>query len=534
MFFSLSKELQQSVLQEVRALPQVASGAVDESQISKWLDQVARIDPVRIAWHVRRLSGIGGSEIASVVGLDGAYSTPEIIARQKLMMIPPFRPSSAMRRGAVAEDFIRDMFETSSANATDVEVTENHRANELSSVIQTFFVSELDKRFGPGTWRPRPDLEALIQRPRERGRLPAWAIATADRIYEIQINGKPCIVPVDFKAPSESAMKEIRRDSEKLNPWRAQVQYIGGILEDCGYPPAAVVLAVFDYANVGTSTFFIDEAVYTRDVFDMFLAAGDRFWKEHILTGALPETPKAVLVEPPAEVLRAAERSAFVAAMRDAARDELELAQSPIRHWISQDPDGRASAKLGFIGDTPIWSPRVKPVFDAEAAIYRLIDIGHITAEQSLAMRGPAEPVPVSDPRFVSSLSVARESLETLRSMVDSLVPGAPVSEELVTNMKTALEEATANTRPFRPGAPKPDLVKAALVAAGEPLETYHITEITLARSSTKKSQALFKTLTAEAKEVVVAHSVRSTEAVAEPSPKPNRTALKTSIFQMN
>jgi hypothetical protein len=533
MFFSLDKDLQQSVLREVRVLPQVLSGAVSEDQISKWLDQVARIDPTRIAWHVRRLGGIGGSEIASVMGLHGAYSSPDIIARQKLMLIPPFRASAAMRRGAVSEDFIRDMFETSSVTATDLEITENQRSNELSTVIQTFFTSELDKRFGHGTWRPRPDLEMLIQRPRERGKLPAWAIASPDRIYEIQINGAPCIVPVDFKAPSEATMKEIRRDSGKLNPWRAQVQYIGGILDDCGHPPAAVVLAVFDYANVGTNTFLIDEAVFTKDVFNLFISAGNKFWNEHVLTGALPERPSPVVAEPPAEVRRAAEMSAYVAAMRDAARDELEAMQAPMRQWILEDPENRGGAILGQIDDTAVWNPRVKPVFDGEAAIFRLIDIGHISPEDSLKLRGPAEPMPPSDPRFLSSLTVARDKIEILRQMADGLEPGASLSEEFIKNMKTILAEASENTRPYRPGAPKPDLVKKALADAGEPRDTYLSTEVTLARSGTKASSVMFKVLTSEAREIVVAHAVRSSQDVADPNPEPAATTKKTVNFQL-
>jgi hypothetical protein len=93
--------------------------------------------------------------------------------------------------------------------------------------------------------------------------------------------------------------------------------------------------------------------------------------------------------------------------------------------------------------------------------------------------------------------------------------------------MKTLLAEASANTRPFRPGAPKPDQVKKALEDAGEPPDTYLTTEVTLARSGTKASSAMFKVLTSEAREIVVAHAVRSSQdvAVPMPAPKPQKTA---------
>jgi hypothetical protein len=71
-------------------------------------------------------------------------------------------------------------------------------------------------------------------------------------------------------------------------------------------------------------------------------------------------------------------------------------------------------------------------------------------------------------------------------------------------------------------------MVKRALADAGEPLSPYMSTEITLARSSTKAGTALFKQITGDAREIVIAHAVRSVPVepnVPQPEGEPRRAA---------
>jgi hypothetical protein len=505
MFLNIDQMHREKILEEIAALPQVKSDAVKKPDIMKWLDQVARIDPQRISWHVRRLGGIGGSEIASVMGLKGAYATPEMIAKQKLMIIPPFRPTAAMQRGAVAEPYIRELFEGAADTGTAVEMSENLRSNALRAVIQDLFGTEMDRRFGAGTWKARPDLEELVQRPKKRvGGLPEWVIGSPDRIYEINNGFQTFIVVVDFKAPAEKTMDEIRSNPAKLLPWRAQVQQYGAILADHGHPPARLVLAVFNYANVGTSTFYIDETVPAPDVCQLMLDAGTNFWERHVLTGNVPVaqvSPK--VAKAPADIEEAAVRSVYLAAFRDAAKDELEKMQRPIRDWINEDPETRGHLGIGTVDGAQMWLPRSKTNFDAEAAIFRLVDVGHVSLEQSLALRGPAEALPPSDPRFGSSLAVAKTKLRELEDAIGQLRPGQTLDADQLALLRQMAGQAASLTAPVRPGPPNPDLVRTALADAKEPLAPFLTTEITIARNGTRVGKEIFHKISADAQDQI-------------------------------
>lgn len=517
MFMNLDKTIRDQALLEVRMLPQVGSGAIPEERVGKWLNQVAKIDPTRIAWHVRRLGGIGGSEIASVMGLNGAYTTREIIAKQKLMIIPPFRATAAMKRGAYSEEFIRDLFEGPPDSSTDQEMSENLRANSLTNVIHDLFGSEMDRKFGRGNWRPRPDLEALVQRPRSNGDLPGWAIGSPDRIYDVKVGGDWRVAVIDFKAPSEKTMADIKRHPEKLLPWRAQVQHYGMILGECGHPPAALVLAVFDYANVGTTTFHLDESVPSPEVCQMMVIEGNRFWNDFILAGRVPE-PALVLnpeMAPPA-IENAAARSTFLAALRDGAKAALEEAQEPIRDWVLSNPQAHAKVAMGKVGDASLWVPRVSIAFDAEAAIYRLIDTGHMTAEQSLALRGPMESIPPEDPRFGAAVGVAQEKLADLSALVSGLTVNQTLDAATLQAIQALVADAGYCANPMRLGPPKVDLVKTELKNAMEPLEPYETVKLTIARNGAKAAAAVFAGVCGETTEIANAYAARQTRPAPE------------------
>lgn len=81
--------------------------------IKRYLNAVKN-DP-RALWHVRRLAGIGGSEIGALVSAlrdedDPFGTTPNSIVCEKLLIFPPKKTMLAMRKGIVSETCIRQFF----------------------------------------------------------------------------------------------------------------------------------------------------------------------------------------------------------------------------------------------------------------------------------------------------------------------------------------------------------------------------------------------------------------------------------------
>jgi len=69
----------------------------------------------RLAWHVARLCGIGGSEtgvaVAARRGVDDLFAKePTDLALEKLLRIPPIPETGAMKFGQFAENSLREMF----------------------------------------------------------------------------------------------------------------------------------------------------------------------------------------------------------------------------------------------------------------------------------------------------------------------------------------------------------------------------------------------------------------------------------------
>jgi hypothetical protein len=106
-----AKITDQVILDALMALPQ--SCHFKPENIQRFLD--ARRDDPRVMWHVKRLSGIGGSEIGVLVaaqrGVPDAFgNTPADIIGEKLLAFEPKKTTIAMRKGIVAETCLRQFF----------------------------------------------------------------------------------------------------------------------------------------------------------------------------------------------------------------------------------------------------------------------------------------------------------------------------------------------------------------------------------------------------------------------------------------
>lgn len=87
---------------------------IEPTDASAWFKAMIEREPERIEWHIRRLHGIGGSEIgeiaAAALGLSTHFKTVPQIIGEKLMRLLPEAPTRAMRRGIDMETIARKWF----------------------------------------------------------------------------------------------------------------------------------------------------------------------------------------------------------------------------------------------------------------------------------------------------------------------------------------------------------------------------------------------------------------------------------------
>lgn len=95
----------------IRRLPQFPY--INKDSMTEWLDAVEAREPDRMEWHIRRLGGLGGTDLGEIVthvrGGFGFRSLDTVVA-EKMMAIPPAASNEKMRRGVELESTVRRMF----------------------------------------------------------------------------------------------------------------------------------------------------------------------------------------------------------------------------------------------------------------------------------------------------------------------------------------------------------------------------------------------------------------------------------------
>ncbi len=239
-------------VQELKTLPQYPF--IDERRVALWVDRVMSIDPERIEWHVRRLSGFGGSEIGVLVGALRGYFHPHSSATelvgQKLLHVLPDEPNGHMLRGQLLEDFARDMY----------------RKQILEQYPQA---------------KPRDDIIANLGKFRDAER--PWIIGTPDEVMELE-PGKIWII--DYKCPTPDALSEYGVSGVPFY-YAAQLHHYRHIAEKMGYEIAGMQLASLDYVKFRMD---LRDVPYDQVLADECIYAGDYFWNEFLLRGLIPSS----------------------------------------------------------------------------------------------------------------------------------------------------------------------------------------------------------------------------------------------------
>lgn len=84
-------------------------------------------------WHCRRMSGIGGSDIAAVMGKN-KYKTPHQLWLEKTFKIPPFTGNAATLKGQILEDAVAKYYEEATGNAVERDET-HYRAEDAPWLV---------------------------------------------------------------------------------------------------------------------------------------------------------------------------------------------------------------------------------------------------------------------------------------------------------------------------------------------------------------------------------------------------------------
>lgn len=84
-------------------------------------------------WHCRRMSGIGGSEIAAVMKKN-KYKTPHNLWLEKTFKVPPFSGNAATLKGQILEDAVAKFYEEATGNAVEIDTT-HYRAEDAPWLV---------------------------------------------------------------------------------------------------------------------------------------------------------------------------------------------------------------------------------------------------------------------------------------------------------------------------------------------------------------------------------------------------------------
>ena len=235
---------------------------IDDFQLHDWLDKVEEYDPERLAWHIRRLRGIGGSEIGTLWMTEHGqfhpfHSCADVVA-SKLLRQLPLEPEGNLQRGSMMED----------------------------PILRVKFREEMVKRYEAQgkTVRFRDDLFPKFMHYLDPDPKLVWLVGTPDDILEV--DGK--LIIVDYKAPTSGTIAALKRYADDEAPiyYEAQLHHYASIAQKVGLPVGGLMLASLDYDKF---TFDIREIAVRPKFQQELIEVGTKYWFDYVLTGQVPD-----------------------------------------------------------------------------------------------------------------------------------------------------------------------------------------------------------------------------------------------------
>lgn len=293
----------EEAIAEINTLPQARF--IDDFDMHHWLDKIQEYDPTRLSWHVRRLRGIGGSEIGSLwMAERGQYhphqSCVDVVA-SKFLKSEPQAPEGNLQRGSMMEDpILRVKFR-------EEMVTRYEKQGKT-----VIFRDDLFEQF-MNYVDPDPQL--------------SWLVGSPDDIMEV--DGK--LIIVDYKAPTSgtiAALNAYERDEAPIY-YEAQLHHYSTIGEKLGMDISHTMLASLDYDKF---TFDIREVPLRKDFQQELIDAGNNFWHNYVMQGVLPvmEDGKRYSkeVDMPDDIIKYSERYLTLSTIMNQAKAERDLVQT--------------------------------------------------------------------------------------------------------------------------------------------------------------------------------------------------------------
>lgn len=251
--------------QLVDLLPQ--RQAIEDGDIGPWLDRTMEMASRRhgistpqdvfnhVLWHVRRASGIGGSESGAMLSHyaeEGAtFQSARDIVQQKLLKAAPSPATRDMQRGVRAEEHIQRIF------------LEQYKATSRTDLV------DLTRGFRP-----------------EKA---PWIIGTPDDIIA-HLNR---ILIADYKAPSAEVYEKLE---QKVSfEYRAQLHHYAIVVNAAGIKFSGLALAPFSPRDFNVGFFEVPfDTAFAREL----ATAATRIWREHVMVGVLPEATEVPNLTP--------------------------------------------------------------------------------------------------------------------------------------------------------------------------------------------------------------------------------------------
>ena len=261
--------LYREYIKKFLVLPQ--SKHFSDSAIKQWLSILeARGEHQSIDWHIKRLSGIGGSEsfaTAQIMALEQGelpefdpFGRVDKLVRQKLLLEPPLLRTTSMQRGI-----------------------------DLEPIIKKMSLELLDAK-------ERNDLKMMTREQSGKIKEHEWLIGSPDLIAETH-DGK--IILADLKVPENASQKIPERYVYQLHHYAILYYSI-----EKKFPDHLMCLQ-YDWSKhqIVVETVDIDKSILKT-----IIEGGDRLWNEYILEGIVPEIPRTVEKTIDPEVIAKIER----------------------------------------------------------------------------------------------------------------------------------------------------------------------------------------------------------------------------------
>lgn len=390
----------------INKLPQ--RPAIKDDDARKWLENTMRMAVKRmmlehgedgfgvaevhnhVLWHIRRASGIGGSDAATVLkhyrGQRGTFGDANELVKQKLLILAPQPSNDVMARGVRAEPWIQKICHANFATRTDE--------------------ASLAKLRG---FRPSI-LPAAVGTPDDIT-LPISSDLSDDEERSID----------DYKAPSADVCEDYDANGVSFD-YVCQLHHYGFISKEADIAFDKMAIKALDPRSF---TIAVYPVAYDPQLSEELNIAIDRIWNEHVMLGVVPDAPRPdeLPVEDEALINMAAEAAMMKIFMDDAKarHDDLRKRISEVSGIWHDLATGNMDLKIGAFSRRRSWK---------EEELLNLADRAGIETEEFYKVN-PKKIDSAAALKIFQKLVTAAEKDGDVDRIVDEMIKNPPFEKKL-------------------------------------------------------------------------------------------------------